>query len=187
MKVRQTDWQLDRQSFRQDWKQRREERLNISDLMHYLYLRQIGWICQGALEWMEIFRFSATCVFLWLRKSEWVWMCVCACVCDWSNSGWKTKIKEAASGLWLCDPSVGGATLKLLLLSGRRPRWPLIACTLTGTCPRTADEQLLSIVHHWQSNKIEHNFYATRESCPRSTRITSTLVIEYILVLLFSP
>lgn len=88
--------------------------------MHYLYPRQVGWICRGALGWMEIFRFSATCVC----ASEWERGSVCECVCDWRSSGWKTKMKETASGFWLCDPSVGGVTLKFLLLPGRHPRWP---------------------------------------------------------------
>lgn len=125
MKVRQTDWQKGRQSFSPDWKQRREERLNISDVMHYLYLRQVGWICQGALGWMAIFRCSATCVFLWVRKRECVWMCVCVCVCVIGEAVVKRqRWKRQPQG----DPSVDGATLKLLLCSGRRPRWPSIAC-----------------------------------------------------------
>lgn len=69
------------------------------------------------------------------EESVCVRVCECVWVCDRRSSGWKTKMKESASGLWLCDPSVGGATLKFLLLSGGRPRWPSVASTFRARAP----------------------------------------------------
>lgn len=46
MNVRQTAWQMD--SLLDKIGSSAEKRLNVSDLMHYLYLRQVGYIFLGA-------------------------------------------------------------------------------------------------------------------------------------------